>query len=154
MADQKRWFKVWTSLLVDMENMPAADVGHWVRLGCRIAMVGSRGSVVFESWKHAARAFHVTVPEMHNVFLRLPNVVLSDNGKLTVTMRNWTKYQEDSTQSERQRRSRSKKRREESIERGVVHTSRRTSRNLVLYDCATCGQAHETETCPTEGGVP
>ena len=48
MADQKKWFKVWTSILVDMDNRSAEDVGHWVRLGARIALVGNKGTFIFD----------------------------------------------------------------------------------------------------------
>lgn len=150
MADQKRWFKVWTSLLVDMDAMPAADVGHWVRLGCRIALVGTRGSVVFDSWSHVATFFRVTVPRSHDLLQRLPGVVVDDNGKVTVTMLNWKRYQEDSTAAERMKRLRSKKRGEESKEangvKGVTGVTELVT-GLVLYDCLKCGQAHEGPEC-------
>lgn len=118
MADLKRWFKVWTSLLTDMDNRSAEDIGHWTRLGCRIALVGHHGSVTFEGGlEHAARFFGVQVEVVKALLDRLPGVSFEEgknrHGDLTVTMKNWKKYQEDSTQAQRQKASRSKRRGEE-----------------------------------------
>jgi hypothetical protein len=136
MADQKRWFKVWTSLCVDMDTLSNELVGVWVRLGCRAALVGTRGVVRFESWDHVGRYLGVEVDRARALVSLLPNVTVSGDGDtlstrhggspphsaneegktvygaITVTFRNWTKYQEDSTQAERQKASRSKRRRD------------------------------------------
>jgi uncharacterized phage protein (TIGR02220 family) len=157
MADQKRWMKVWTSLLVDMDYLSDDLVGKWTRLGCRTALVGNRGSVTFDSWEHLAHFLRVpSRKEAAEVLRVLPGVVVSDapirwphgadkppvcdgvawaqgagltdhkvrgwggyeewcsrHGAITVTFRNWTHYQEDSTRAERARASRSKRRGEE-----------------------------------------
>jgi hypothetical protein len=146
-ADLKRWFKVWTSVLVDMDNLSAEAIGHWVRLGARIALVGTRGSVKFDGWSHAAAFFRVPQDDVTLLLQSLPGVVVSDrpirwphgarkdpvcdgvawvqgagltgtssrggrgyeewcthHGPLYVTMMNWHKYQEDTTQASRGRR--------------------------------------------------
>lgn len=47
MADQKLWYKVWTSILSDPDFalMPIADIGRWVLLGAAIALSGTNGSL-------------------------------------------------------------------------------------------------------------
>src|SRR5215471_3998469 len=109
MADQKRWFKVWTSLMVDMDNLPNDVVGAWTRLGCRAAMVGTRGTVTFDGWDHVARFLNTTVDDALRIAgILTPSVVFMCNGgspphganeegkpvygTLTVTFRNWSKY--------------------------------------------------------------
>lgn len=117
MADLKRWFKVWTSVLVDMDNLPAEAIGHWVRLGARIALVGTKGTVRFDNAHHAARFFQVHPEKVRHVVNMLPGVCLEEgetvNGGFAVTMKNWSKYQEDSTIAQRVQRLRSKRRGEE-----------------------------------------
>lgn len=114
MSDQLRWFKVWTSLLVDMDNRPAADIGQWVRLGCRIALTGTNGTVIFADWDHAATFFGLSVDDAKELLDRLPSLRVEErpnrNGKLSVTMNNWHKYQRDSTGASRAAALRSKRR--------------------------------------------
>lgn len=47
MADQKRWYKVWSSILTDPDFslMPVADIGRWVLLGATIAQCGTNGTL-------------------------------------------------------------------------------------------------------------
>ena len=100
-----------------MDNLPDDTIGKWTRLGCRIALVGERGTVEFDDQEHLARFLRVTVPELDMIAQRVPGIVIETpenrHGKLTVTMKNWTKYQEDSTQAARAKASRSKRRGEE-----------------------------------------
>jgi hypothetical protein len=118
MADQKRWFKVWTSLIVDMDALPNDVIGAWTRLGCRAALVGSQGRVIFTGWAHLARFWNVTVDDAQRLASLMPNVCVTVDveegttryGELTVTLKNWLKYQEDSTVAARMRALRSKRR--------------------------------------------
>lgn len=114
MSDQKRWFKVWTSLIVDMDLLPNEVIGAWLRLGCRAALVGHRGRLHFHGWEHVATYLRVPIPRAKTLVFRLPNVLIEEgenrHGEITVTFKNWTKYQEDSTQAERAKTSRSKRR--------------------------------------------
>jgi len=117
-ADQKRWFKIWTSLALDMDHLPVSTVGVFVRLGCRTALLGTRGRLVFEGgWAHMARYLGVTVDEAQLHAHALKNVSFDPpqnrDGELAVTFKNWHKYQEDSTAAERMKTLRSKKRGEE-----------------------------------------
>jgi hypothetical protein len=133
-SDQKRWFKVWTSLLVDMDHLPHDAIGRWVRLGCRIALVGTDGTCRFEGWDHLARFLGVPadVPPddvrgaVDRLVDNLPNIhVYEDDTRndtqndkvhggrygtfpvtVCVTMDNWRKYQEDSTVAARMKKLR------------------------------------------------
>jgi hypothetical protein len=120
MADQKRWWKLWCSMLTDDDIMrlDPADRWRWVALGAYIKQHGERGKVVIS--RHSptiAAIFGVDDPDIYPIILRMPNVTVEEgksvNGKLTVTFHNWHKYQEDSTASERVTRLRSKRRGEE-----------------------------------------
>ena len=125
MADQKRWFKVWTSLLVDMDFMSAEMVGHWLRLGCRIALVGDGGTVKFEfGLRHVAKFLNLldnSEEHVREVLKTLPGITFQEgfeegknrDGELTVTMTNWHYYQVDRTGAERMKTLRSKRRGEE-----------------------------------------
>jgi hypothetical protein len=118
-SDQKRWFKVWTSLLVDMDHLSDEAVGRWVRLGCRAALVGHDGTVTFSDRDHLARFLHVPPDAVERVAIELPNVHVSGcahdanqrDGTITVTFRNWRKYQLDWS-APRMKRLRSKTRRD------------------------------------------
>ena len=112
MADQKRWFKVWTSILSDpdISELSLEDVGRWVFLGALIAEHGERGSVALGEKTIRSKFQIPSLESIEEAFNRLPNVVLrrleNDNGKFIVTMNNWNKYQIDSTGYERQKRYR------------------------------------------------
>lgn len=118
MGDQKRWFKVWSSIGQDPSflSLPMGDLGRWTALGAWIAVHGTRGTITAPepAIRHVLR-----IPENVTIAhaLRLPNVSFEEgknrHGEFTVTMDNWVKYQNDSTQAERQKTSRSKRRGEE-----------------------------------------
>lgn len=120
MADQKRWFKVWTSLLIDMDNVSDHLVGKWTRLGCRTALVGNAGTVLFDDWEHVARFLKVTVEDAKSCLQSLPSVSFEEgenrHGKVAVTFKKWVHYQEDSTRNQRARASRAKRRGEKTRE--------------------------------------
>ena len=46
MADQKKWFKVWTTLLIDSLSTKIDDIGRFTILGCLIASRGENGKLV------------------------------------------------------------------------------------------------------------
>lgn len=130
MADLKRWFKVWTSILDDPShsNLSLEDAGRWVRLGAMTAMVGDNGRLLIT--RPARRLCQVLeVPSLEEAFCvlrRLPNIEIEEgesvNDVSVVTWKNWTKYQKDHTVAERVKRfrgglvKRSKRREEESRE--------------------------------------
>ena len=59
MADQKRWFKVWTTILhdPDFRTMPVEDVGRWVLLGALIAAHGDYGGVRIPRLRYLTELF-------------------------------------------------------------------------------------------------
>lgn len=128
MGDQQRWFKLWCSAPDDddLQALPPATRWAWAAFGAYTKLHGTRGRVTITD-TNAALAGQLGVPlgDLFKTIRMLPHMTVTcvteppfsvtrtDYGKLTVTWDNWPKYQEDSTQAERQRRSRSKKRGEE-----------------------------------------
>lgn len=99
MADQKKWFKVWTTLLIDSLSMPVEDIGRFTVLGCLIASRGDNGILVTDR-----KALHTLLQckEIPPDFIKNFNIEITEiegscNGGLSVTMKNWNKYQVDST---------------------------------------------------------
>jgi hypothetical protein len=134
MADQKRWFKVWTSILLDptMNSLELCDVGRWVRLGALTAAVGDNGRLTFPAPAETLlTTLKVsTLDDAKCALQRLPHVQFeegkSDNTTFTVIISNWFKYQRDSTGYDRVKRSRAKrreeKRRKEEIRTPLTNT--------------------------------
>lgn len=118
MADQKKWFKVWTSLLVDYDHLSDIDIGKWVRLGCRIALVGNNGKVSFEGgFEHLAAFLKCPVDEVKLFAKRVKGITCEEgktvHGEIIVSMTKWYEYQCDSTYKERLKKTRDKRRGEE-----------------------------------------
>ena len=115
MADNKKWFKVWTSILADPDlwTLSLEDIGRWAMLGALTALHGANG-VITTSEKALSTFLRCTGTEVENTLLALHNVsveyVKNSNGTFTVTILNWQKYQEDSTVAERQKRFRDRER--------------------------------------------
>ena len=121
MADQKKWFKVWTSILDDphFQELSLEDIGAWTLLGAMTAKVGNRGTLAVPGSARRLREV-VRQHEMKDVealFRRLPSVLFGEapdaNGDRAVTWKNWRKSQEDSSVAARVSRLRSKRRLEE-----------------------------------------
>ena len=121
MADQKRWFKVWTSIVANgrFAEMTLEDIGRWTLLGAATALDGDRGRLeVPGQAKELCRLLRVDdIRAAKDALKRLRSVQFEEgenrHGELSVTWKNWQKYQEDSTQAARQKTSRSKRRGEE-----------------------------------------
>jgi len=121
LADHKRWFKVWTTILDDphFQELSLEDIGRWTLLGAMLASVGSRGHLASPSGARRLREVlrTDTVDDLKAALLILPNVLIEDkkfdNGDFDVIMDKWFYYQEDRTAAERVKRSRSKNRIEE-----------------------------------------
>ena len=115
MADNKKWFKVWTSILADPDlwTLSLEDIGRWAMLGALTALHGDNG-ILTTSKKALGTFIRSNGTELENSLIALQNVsieyVKNSNGTFTVTFLNWQKYQEDSTVAERQKRFREKKR--------------------------------------------
>lgn len=117
MSDQKRWFKLWHSALSDdaIVSLPAALRWAWVALGAHTKVHGTGGTVVISETNAVLSAqMGVTVGNLKSVIFLLPQIEIeegkSDNGSFTVTWKNWTKYQEDSTGYDRLKKHRQKAR--------------------------------------------
>ena len=133
MADQKRWFKVWTSIINDPSflSLNVADLGRCVLLGSWIAMHGHNGQIETSIFA-LAHILRCDKNEAIAVLKSLPGIVINDNkydnsmitnmitnmkqndnindnntmkqndnDKIIVSMKNWLKYQKDSTGYER-----------------------------------------------------
>jgi len=121
MADQKKWFKVWTSIVSDDDFDPSRvtgllSLGRFCILGAYTALHGERGVVDIMPDTLFRILQTQSIDELRED-LALKNVTFEErknrHGKITVTWAKWIKYQEDSTQAERARASRSKRRGEE-----------------------------------------
>ncbi len=119
MADQKRWFKVWTSILSDDDFDPGRglnSIARFVMLGAYTALHGSWGVVEIMP-DTLFRLMQIDNLSDLRRDLACKNITFEEgknrHGKITVTWAKWTKYQEDSTQSERAKTARAKRRREE-----------------------------------------
>ena len=120
MADQGRWFKLWVSAPGDpsLQGLPPGLRWAWATLGCYTKLHGTNGQLVMNGSNPVLAAEMGIDPDALLVTIRmLPHVRVEEgkprHGLNTVTWDNWHKYQEDTTMAERQRRSRSKRRREE-----------------------------------------
>jgi len=110
-ADLKRWFKVWTSILSDLhfQTISMEDRGRWMTLGALIAQGGNNGKLVVPNGGVAlGRFLGCEGADLGRILGRLPHINTreNDNGELCVTMKNWRKYQRDSTGYERLRKHR------------------------------------------------
>lgn len=125
MSDNKKWFKAWATILTDPthSNLTLQQVGRWTRLMAYVVSGGERGKLKvigpakgfllaldFESMAEARTVLKV----LPNVQIQYPlNDTLDDYGSFIVIIKNWFKYQVDTTAYERVKRSRYKKRGEE-----------------------------------------
>ena len=106
MSDQKKWFKVWTSILSDPDFsvMPLEDWGRWLKLSALIAFHGYSGSVTVTLQYFREYFEYLSVDE-----IRLPNVdAKCVDEKVVLTLKNWSKYQLFSESYERVARFREK----------------------------------------------
>lgn len=125
MADQKRWWKLWCTAPSDelLQRIPPAHRWAWAVLGAYTKAHGDNGRVtVSETNMVLAAEMGLPCCDMIPVIKTMPHIIVEEcknrHGEFTVTWQNWVKYQEDSTQAERARASRSKRRGEENKKRG------------------------------------
>lgn len=130
MSDNKKWFKVWATILVDPHhsNMSVQAVGRWTRLGALMVSQGNNGRMQIIPPAKALcvlmecdnfDALLIALKSLPNVHIDPPHSdnnmgphgpPLNDNGAITVSFTKWFKYQMDSTGYERVKRSRYKRR--------------------------------------------
>lgn len=145
MADQLRWWKLWTASLTDpdLERLSLEDWARWARLGALTTTHGDHGTY---HAKHPARALVNTLrigghqgysrygaawcwKTTLDVLRRLPGIVVTVHGEstsaeLTIVWKNWRKYQEDSS-AKRMREWRERRRRsdgQQTVTRDDSHT--------------------------------
>ena len=115
---------MWCSILTDDKILQLSPADRWrfVALGAYIKEHGTNGIIEIHPQNPAlAMIFGVEPTEVLNVLKHLPNVHIDvqlrrgncDNDTITVTFRNWYKYQVDATVYERVKRLRYKRRGEE-----------------------------------------
>ncbi len=127
MADQKRWFKVWTTIINDPSflSLEVSELGRWTILGAWIAMHGNNGKIT-TSLIALSLVLRCELNSVLGMIKNLPGIVFektqNDNGTIVVIMENWAKYQKDSTSYERLKRwrdngdkTKTKKRKEKKI---------------------------------------
>jgi len=100
LSDNKKWFKVWTSLLTDPEfdDISNQSIGAWVRLGALIAQHGENGMITISKQQLLKRAnlnesdLNLIIPSLSNINV---DIQTSDNGTCFVSFKQWAKYQTD-----------------------------------------------------------
>lgn len=117
MADNLKWFKVWTHLINDPHffELSLADMGRWTLLGAYIAQHGVKGRLrIPPQATRLCQILRCDRTALKGVLNVLPNVSFEegtkDNDDSTVIMENWLKYQIDSTIYQRVKRLRDKRR--------------------------------------------
>lgn len=172
MADQLRWWKLWTASLTDpdLEGLSLDDWARWARLGAFTTLHGDHGvcpvmypaTALVESLRIGGRgglSRHGQVwcwDTLIETLRKLPGIVVSVHGEgpqrcATITWKNWRKYQEDSS-TERTRKWREEKRR-----RDGQTASRGDDHNTVTQSGSGDGQpaSHVTvQTAPPLPGKP
>jgi hypothetical protein len=116
MADQGRWFKLWCDALDDhdLDSLDIADFGRWCKLGAQTKRHGTKGSLtIVPPARTLCAQFQVShFDALIDAIKRLPNITFeegkNDNDKFIVIIKNWSKYQKDSTRYERVKKWRSK----------------------------------------------
>ena len=112
MADNKQWFKVWTSILTDpgFENMDFESVGRWLILGAFTAQHGKEGILKVPKNTLAKRLI-CNVTDIENIIKKMPNINYANcNDCVTLQFLNWGKYQATSSSYERVKKFRMKHR--------------------------------------------
>ena len=110
MADQKKWFKVWTTLLIDSLSTKIDDIGRFTILGCLIASRGENGKLVTDrkTLQTLLQCDEIPADFIKNFNIIIEEIEGNSNGTLSVTLKNWNKYQVDSTGYDRVKRYRDK----------------------------------------------
>lgn len=120
MADSFSWFKLWLAAITDqdLDNLEIGDFGRWAKLGPYIKAHGTNGSIVLPAPAKVLCAM-LQVPDFEALQValhRLPGleimhgkVTVTDQRYISVTFRNWHKWQGDVSR-ERVRKFREMKR--------------------------------------------
>lgn len=130
MADQGKWFKLWSSSLndPDLENLSLEDWARWAKLGAYIKAHGKDGKIRFTfpfngllklfQTDQIAHAKHILKTFPNCVFGERETTVSTETNatvSLEIEYTNWLKYQGDFS-SDRVRKYRDKKRHDETAQ--------------------------------------
>ena len=126
MSDQGIWFKLWCGAEDDpnLGSLSNENFGRWCKIGLYIKKHGTDGTVVIPKPAIPLQTrFKVdTLDDVLCVLEEMPNITVSLETNLTVTMKNWRKFQGDFSshrvrrfrgQMKRLKRRREERRREE-----------------------------------------
>lgn len=131
-SDQKRWFKLYASLLTDQDILllDTADRWRWVALALYTNIHGKSGRIEIDTRHPVLAAAMSCAPgkDLEDAIFRLPKVsverVEKHPGKIIVTFRKWVKYQhDDSAKRKRMSRSRGEESRVEEIREEINSNS-------------------------------
>lgn len=119
MADNKKWFKVWTSILIDpdFDELDNMTVGVWLRLGALVAFQGKTGKMILPKNQFMKRTGLEKCPESVTqatvTSLKNVNVFVTENGNdnVTIEFKKWSKYQAFSESYDRVKKFREIKKR-------------------------------------------
>jgi hypothetical protein len=112
-ADQGLWVKLWCSALgdPDLDNLNIGDFGRACKLMLFIRQHGNSGCITLRRPSKVLCSM-LQLPDFEAFMAlleRIPNVTVSGNDDVTVSFRNWRKYQVDSsTERVRQWRERTR----------------------------------------------
>lgn len=101
MAENGRWFKLWTTVITDpdLSNLSLENFARWCKLGAYIKLHGDNGKVKIQDSIMVRAMFQVDLFEhLISAFRALPNIIIesvTDVTVVNVTFKNWQKYQGD-----------------------------------------------------------
>jgi hypothetical protein len=128
MADQGKWFKLWTTAAHDPDlcNLSLDDFARWTLFGCYLKTHGNEGAIILKSPAVAIQhLFRLTsFEDVIKTLRKFPSCLVIEKQEnydtcetiVNVSWKNWHKYQGDVSTTRTQDfrdRERSKKRREE-----------------------------------------
>jgi len=98
MPNNMKWFKVWETLLIDMiiHNISLEDIGRFTILGLLITKKGKKGNVMITPEALKTYFKCEKLPEKFVIDFNV-NDNANDNGTRSVSLKNWRKYQENTS---------------------------------------------------------
>lgn len=135
MADNKKWFKVWTTIMTDpsFDDIHNQAIGVWIRLGALVALHGINGQITIskQQFKQRAHIQNETKQGVDNIIAELAKINVKIENKCNdtcfVSFSNWGKYQTDWNSYERVKKFR--ERQNETV-RETVQDKKRSRREV------------------------
>ncbi len=140
MADNLKWFKVWTSITDDPDflEMSLEDIARWVLLGAYIRKHGENGQLIVSD-KVLANLLRCEIVTLNVTITKIHNVVKTTNtcnDKNIVTFKKWHKYQIDNS-SERVAKFRENVTEQDKIRRDKIRRDKIRRDKIRLKDIKT-----------------